>query len=779
MEGFYTFVTLAVFIPFIGMLTNLFYGKNLGPRGAGYLAATASCLSFVVALILYGALVSTSFEPGIVNLPLFSSWISIPSDGVDIPWQFRVDTLSVTMMLVITGIGTLIHIYAIGYMEGDSRFPRFIVYLNLFLFFMLILVTGNNFLVMFVGWEGVGLCSFLLIGFWFDKSQKHPTEGTVGWANSNAARKAFIANRVGDFGLLMAIFITFWTFGTLDYYKPNEDIHIHFEEEPLRFFEIEGIERLTGEAQTEYAPGEIGVFTQAEIWFNEGDHRVSFGTFDLSFETTVTIITLFLLLGVTGKSAQIPLFVWLPDAMAGPTPVSALIHAATMVTAGIYLSVRSNSLFYHSELTEFIIVLVGSATALTAGYMALAQWDVKKVLAYSTVSQLGFMVTAVGLGAYTAAMFHLVTHAFFKALLFLGSGSIIHGVEHGHHALHHGHGDDHHDDHGHHDEEPFDPQDMRNMGGLRHKMPITYWTYLIGALALAGVIPLSGFWSKDEILVDSFNVFFEDGQLKGAIALLTLFGAAGFTAFYVWRQVSLVFYGAPRTEAAAHAHESNRLMTVPLIILAIGSALIGFMNMPSGFPILTWLLGEHVFADWIEASVIHAHGGTFNIVLATIATIIAVGAIYAARNIYTDTAMKNVDIDPLEARNPALQPVIGLSAAKLYWDESYFRFIIYPFQRMARFLANVVDWRFWHDFVHEIIIFRGFQGIAAIASQPIDRVVVDGGFMGFARGIRNIGGQLRKIQTGYVRTYAFSLIVGVLFVIILILLPVLRDLVGV
>ncbi len=778
MEGFYTFVTLAVFIPFFGMLTNLFFGKSLGSRGAGVLASIASGLSFLVALILYLALVNSDFEPGIVNLPLFSSWIVIPSDGVDIPWQFRVDTLSVTMMLVITGIGTLIHIYAIGYMEGDSRFPRFFVYLNLFLFFMLILVTGNNFLVMFVGWEGVGLCSFLLIGFWFDKPEKHPTEGTVGWANSNAARKAFIANRVGDFGLLMAMFITFWTFGTLDYYKPHEEFHVHFEEEPLRFFEIEGIERLEGKEHHEYAAGEIGVFTQAEIWFHEGDHQVDFGTFSLSFETTVTIITLFLLLGVTGKSAQIPLFVWLPDAMAGPTPVSALIHAATMVTAGIYLSVRSNSFFYHSDVTEFIIVLVGSATALIAGYMALAQWDVKKVLAYSTVSQLGFMVTAVGLGAYTAAMFHLVTHAFFKALLFLGSGSIIHGVEHGHHALHH-HGHGHDDDHGHHDETPFDPQDMRNMGGLRHKMPITYWTYLIGALALAGVIPLSGFWSKDEIIVDSFNVFFEEGQLKGAIALLTLFGAAGFTAFYIWRQVCLVFYGTPRSEAAEHAHESSRLMTVPLIILAIGSALIGFVNMPSGLPILPSLLGEHVFANWLEESVIHAHGGSFNALLAIIATIVALGAIFTARSIYTDAAMKSVEKDPLEAQYPALQPVVELSAAKLYWDETYFRFIVYPFQRLARFLANVVDWQFWHDFVHDSIIFRGFQGAALIISQPIDRNVVDGGFMALARSVRNVGGQLRKIQTGYVRTYAFTLIAGVLFVIILILLPVLRDLVGI
>ena len=406
MEGYYTLVSLAIFVPFLGMLINLFFGGNLKEKTIGFIAVSASGFAFLVAVVLYIALLSGDFEGGIVNMPIVNSWIYIPSGGVDIPWQFRVDTLSVTMMLVVTGIGTLIHIYAIGYMHGDSRFPRFFVYLNLFLFFMLILVTGNNFLMMFVGWEGVGLCSFLLIGFWFDKDGKHPTEDTVGWANSNAARKAFIANRVGDFGLLMAMFIIFWTFGTLDYYKPNEEIHVHFEEETAaRFFEIEGVERLeehgAGEHHGEPEAGTIGVFTQAEYWFEAGDHEVNFGAFSMSFEATVTIITLFLLLGVTGKSAQIPLFVWLPDAMAGPTPVSALIHAATMVTAGIYLSVRSNSLFYHSDVTNIIIVLVGAGTALIAGFMALGQWDVKKVLAYSTVSQLGFMVTAVGLGAYT------------------------------------------------------------------------------------------------------------------------------------------------------------------------------------------------------------------------------------------------------------------------------------------------------------------------------------------------------------------------------------------
>ena len=772
MEGFYSAVSLAIFVPFVGMLINLFLGKNFGEKTVGFIAVGASSFAFIVALLLWGNLLATDFEPAIVNAPIISSWIQVPSAGVDIPWQFRVDTLSVTMMLVITGIGTLIHLYAVGYMHGDERFSRFFVYLNLFLVFMLILVTGNNFLVMFVGWEGVGLCSFLLIGFWFDKHQKHDTEGTVGWANSNAARKAFIVNRIGDFGFLMGIFLTFWTFGTLDYHKPNEDVHVHFDEGPAPVFEIED---LHGE-EHHIDLDEVGVFTKAEYWAHEG-HHVNFGPIDLDFETVVILITLFFLLGVTGKSAQIPLFVWLPDAMAGPTPVSALIHAATMVTAGIYLMVRSNSLYYIADFTSFIVAVVGCATALAAGFMALGQWDIKKVLAYSTVSQLGFMVAAVGIGAYAAAMFHLVTHAFFKALLFLGSGSVIHGVEHGHHHAHHHHGDDdHHDDHG----EEFDPQDMRNMGGLRKRMPITYLTYAIGSLALAGVIPFAGFWSKDEILVDAFNVGFDDGEFSGYLTLAFLFAAAGFTAFYIWRQVSLVFYGEPRTEAAEHAPESVRSMTIPLMILAIGSTLIGFMNVPSGFPILGSIFGVHKFADWLEASVIHAHGGSVNWALAIIATGVAVGAIYFARAIYTDNVNKTVleKGDPLE-QDQQTASIFALSNARLYWDESYFRFIVYPFQAIARFLANTVDWRFWHDFVHEKIIFQGFQGTADVMSQPVDRGLVDQGFLSIGYAIRRLAGRLRLTQTGYVRTYAFSVLFGALIVIVVILFPVLRDLLGI
>ncbi|MCI0711062.1 MAG: NADH-quinone oxidoreductase subunit L [Chloroflexi bacterium] len=778
MENFVTGVSLLIFIPLIGLLINLFFGKRLGERGVGLVAVGASFLTFIVSLLLWAALADMNYEATIVNMPIFTDWISIPSAGVDIPWQFRVDTLSVTMMLVVTGVGSLIHLYAVGYMHGDERFPRFFVYLNLFLFFMLILVTGNNFLMMFVGWEGVGLCSFLLIGFWFDRSQHHETDSTVGWYNSNAARKAFIVNRIGDFGLLLAMFLIWWTFGTLDYYKPQEDVHVHFEEEEAPVFSIEGLEEGAEEEYEDVTAlssraGQIGVFTQTEIWFEEGGHEIEVGPWTLDFETVILLITLFILLGATGKSAQIPLFVWLPDAMAGPTPVSALIHAATMVTAGLYLMTRSNSMFHHAEFTSFIVTMIGISTAFVAGFIALGQWDIKKVLAYSTVSQLGFMVTAIGLGAYAAAIFHLVTHAFFKALLFLASGSVIHGVEHGHHHVHeHGH-DVHH-------EEAFDPQDMRNMGGLAARMPLTYWTFVIGGLALAGVFPFAGFWSKDEILADSFVVGFEDGLVKGYLALAVLLLAAAFTGFYTWRLIRLTFHGAPRTEAAGHAPESVWTMTVPLLLLAIGSTLAGFLNIPDGFPLLGSLFGEHELTLWLEESVIHAHAGEFNFLLALLATGVALGAIAVAHNIYSPANVDDVREagDPLE-RDTQTASIFALSNAKLYWDETYYQYIVFPFQRASRFLGITLDWNLWHDFFHNNIIRDGFQGASELISYPLDRQVIDRGFLGIARSIQAAAGRLRTVQTGYVRTYALSVLFGAVLVVVVILLPVIRDLLGV
>ncbi len=764
MENFYNLVPLIVIIPAIGLLINLFAGKHLGEKGVGIVAVGASTGAFLVSVLLWIALVDTGFEAAVVNMPLLDGWIRIPSAGVEIPWQFRVDTLSVTMMLVVTGVGTLIHLYAVGYMHGDERFPRFFVYMNLFLVFMLTLVSGNNFLMMFVGWEGVGLCSYLLIGFWFDKPRGE------GWRNSDAARKAFIVNRVGDFGLVLGVLITFWTFGTLDYYKPHEEpLHVaaHGAEESAPVFAPDVPE--AGEA--EHAPsGPLGVFNQAQLWLEEGGHRVDFGLFSMSFEATLTVITLLFLLGATGKSAQIPLFVWLPDAMAGPTPVSALIHAATMVTAGVYMMVRSNVLFHASDTTSFVVTLIGAATALMAGFIAMGQWDIKKVLAYSTVSQLGFMVAAVGVGAYAAAMFHLVTHAFFKALLFLGSGSVIHGVEHGHHHVAHAHEGEHH-------AEPFDPQDIRNMGGLRHRMPVTYWTYLIGMLALAGVIPFAGFWSKDEILLDTLKLGTEQGRLDGYIGFVLLLIAAVFTAFYMTRQVALVFWGAPRTEAAAHASESSPTMTVPLVILAVLSVIGGLMNIPDGFPVLGSLFGVHELTSWLEHSVVYAHAGSFNFLLATVAVLLALAAIYAGRLVYNDRVLRTLRLDPLEA-DPRTSRAFALANAKLYWDEFYFKYIVYPFRDAAHWLADRLDWAFWHDFVHNEVIYGTFQRATRVLTEPVDRGLIDRAFNAIGETIRAAAARLRTIQTGYVRTYALSVLFGALLVMFIILLPVIRELLG-
>ncbi|MCA0458334.1 MAG: hypothetical protein LCI00_30500 [Chloroflexi bacterium] len=821
MENYPSLVTLILFIPLIGFLLNLFVGPRLGERLSSILGTTAALLSFVIAVLLWAYLRGSGYEAVVVNPPFLDGWIQIGTANVSIPWQMRVDTLSVTMMLVVTGVGSLIHIYAAGYMHGDPRFSRFFTYLNLFLFFMLILVTGNNFLMMFVGWEGVGVCSFLLIGFWFDRPNG------VGWKNSNAARKAMILNRVGDFGILTAVFLIFWTFGTLDYYRPGEIANVnagahgetseHGEAAPAEGEHGEAAATdshgetaaaTEGEAAAEDGHGtttsvvftnndhipteQLGVFGQAERMIQD-HHQVDFGPFSLPIETVLVLITLFMLLGATGKSAQIPLFVWLPDAMAGPTPVSALIHAATMVTAGVYMMCRSNVFFYNAELTSFIVAIVGATTAVMAGFVALGQWDIKRVLAYSTVSQLGFMVAAVGVGAYGAAMFHLVTHAFFKALLFLGSGSVIHGMEHGHHhAAHraHGHGhDDHghdtHDAHGdehgeeHHDDHDFDPQDMRNMGGLARRMPITFITYLIGTLALAGIFPFAGFWSKDEILADSWLKGLGAGSFLGSaggyIVFALLIAAAAFTAFYMWRQIEMVFFGQPRTEAADHAPESVFSMTFPLMVLAFLSIFGGFLNTPSNVLGLENIFTAHNFTTWLEHSLVHVHAAEFQPGIALAALALAIGAIFAARSIYGKGKSSNVaDHDPIADRVSGGATIFGLANARLYWDETYYRLFENPFNKASQFLANTLDWRFWHDYFHNTVIAKGFNGIAQLLSKPVDIGLIDGIVNGVGRLVRGISGGVRKVQTGYVRTYAISFMLGVVLVIVILILPALQ-----
>ncbi|MBC7810743.1 MAG: hypothetical protein H7175_06325 [Burkholderiales bacterium] len=513
------------------------------------------------------------------------------------------------------------------------------------------------------------------------------------------------------------------------------------------------------------------------------ERMVQFGSISLPLGTVIGLITFCFLIGAAGKSAQIPLFVWLPDAMAGPTPVSALIHAATMVTAGVYMMTRSNVLYHHAEVTSFIVTIVGASTALIAGFIAMGQWDIKRVLAYSTISQLGFMVAAVGVGAFGAAMFHLVTHAFFKALLFLGSGSVIHGIEHGHHEAHSqgGHGHDAHDEHAdehhdeHHEEAPFDPQDMRNMGGLRRRMPITYWTYVFGTLALAGIFPFAGFWSKDEILADSWLAGLFENNLGGYIALGLLLISAGFTAFYMWRQIEMVFHGEPRTEAADHAHESSPLMTIPLLVLGFFSLFVGFINTPTGVLGLSNIFGAHGLATWLEASVANLHIAEFQPLIALGALIIGLGAIFLARSIYGfNHALTKKGRDPLEARPESAQ-AFKLANARMYWDEAYDAIFVRPFQRIGYWLADKLDWAFWHDYVHDTVIWRGFVAIGDLLANPFDLGLIDGIVNGIGRLAQWISARGSRVQTGYVRTYAISVLLGVVVVILLLLLPMITN----
>lgn len=778
---------LLLVMPIIGMLFNIFVGRRLvdadrqrGEPIVGWFATAMTLTNFVIAILLFLSLSANHHEAQSVTL---FTWFNIPSAGFYIPWEMYIDTLSTVMMLVITGVGSLIHIYAIGYMHGDKDFAKFFVYLNMFIFFMLILVTGSSYLMLFVGWEGVGLCSFLLIGFWFDRPDG------VGLANNRAARKAFIANRVGDFAMILAMILLFWVFGSMQY--------------------------------------EV-VFEHAIDM--RGEMVTLFGT-AFPIGQVLSWITALFLMGAAGKSAQIPLYIWLPDAMAGPTPVSALIHAATMVTSGIYLITRSNVLFElvresHHLLfglitTNDLVALTGAATALFAGLIAFTQFDVKKVLAYSTVSQLGFMIAAVGMGAYVAGMFHLVTHAFFKALLFMGSGSIIHGMEHGHHHMHeHGHGhddhhgddhhgDDHHDDH--HDE--FDPQDMRLMGGLRKQMPWTFWTYMAGTLALAGIFPFAGFWSKDEILAHANYNGADNGVFIVVGWLLT--AAAFCTAFYMGRQIKMVFFGKPRSEVVQHVPESAPTMIFPLVVLAFASLLGGFLNTPyfsqdaaieagmADFALhseseevehsegeAAETEGEHAAAEgehaeeahdtgyflayehWLEYSIESFHLTEEGVVhmphtptwlvfsvaglstaLGVIALIVSIFVVYGRRPENAE------DRDPLQST-----PIWWMSVLPL--DTLFVKgFVERVFNPFSDWLAEKFDWAFWHDFFHDRIIRDTFVAAAEFLRDVLDPKGVDGVVNGAASTARRLADVLRLTQTGNVGNYALSLFLGVVAVV--------------
>ena len=726
---FFYLAPWVVFIPVIGLLLNVVFGRRLGERLSGTAASLASGLAFVVSVLLF---VSLQAHPEGATVVLLD-WIVI--GDLDLQWAFRVDSLSVTMMLVVSGVGTLIHVYAAGYMHYDVRYKeegasagayaRFFIYLNLFIAFMMTLVAGDNYLMLFVGWEGVGLCSYLLIGFWYNRSP----DGTLGLGNSEAAKKAFVVNRIGDFGILIAMFLVFWFFGSLQFDAVAEAV----------------------EQAAASVPGWV-----------------------------IPAIAIFMLLGVTGKSAQLPLFVWLPDAMAGPTPVSALIHAATMVTAGVYLVTRSFPIFEASAAAQTIVASVGAVTALFAATIAVGQYDIKKVLAYSTVSQLGFMVAAVGMGAYVAGMFHLVTHAFFKALLFLGSGSVILGVERGHHPLEStgdaAHGS--HNDHahsrkmdGHHSGEggdeapgtkhpsislresqaPFDPQDMRNMGGLRKRMPVTFWVYLIGMVALSGLPPFAGFWSKDEILADASHEF--------PLAYIVLTIAAFFTAFYMGRQIWMVFFGKPRSHAAEEAKESPALVTVPLMILALLSIFGGLINLPEITGAMHDLPYLHAFGHWLEHTLGEAaHVGEFEPQVALVSTGLALGAIGLSWLLYGRRPMREGATDPLQRM---LGPLFTAFNSKWWVDEFYGWLVIRPYRRLAAFLADNVDWQFWHDGFHDSFLAAGFRWLARTLAEPVDLGFVDRISAVLAEGTGWFSRFLGRAQSGFVRNYALAVFFGV------------------
>ena len=540
-------IGLVPLFPLVGFIINGFFGKKIGKGFSGAIASIAILASFGLAVGVFMEINASATKSQIVNL---FSWIN--SDTLSIPFSFLVDPLSCIFLLIITGIGFLIHIYSIGYMHHDEGFARFFTYLNLFVFFMLLLVLGNNYLIMFVGWEGVGLCSYLLIGFWFKNKEYN-----------NAAKKAFIMNRIGDLGFLLGIILIFFTYGTITY-------------------------------------GDV--FAKANMAGN----------------SVVTAIALLLFIGAMGKSAQIPLYTWLPDAMAGPTPVSALIHAATMVTAGIYMVVRSNIFYSISDDASMVVAVVGAITALMSAIIGCTQTDIKKVLAYSTVSQLGLMFLALGVGAYSTAVFHVTTHAFFKALLFLGAGSVIHAMS--------------------------GEQDIRKMGGLRKALPITYLTMGLATLAISGIPGFSGFFSKDEILM---HVYEENKTLWFIASITSLL-----TAFYMFRIFFLTFWTSFRgtEEQKHHLHESPKSMTFPLIVLAVLSVFGGLLGIPEV------LHGNNWISEFLSPVIERGHHITLShdqeYILMGIATAVAIVAIYTAYNVYQKSnvlpASNEKDMRPFE-----------------------------------------------------------------------------------------------------------------------------------
>ena len=611
-------VLVLLLAPFAGFLFNVFLGKKAGKNSVGIVGTLSVLVSFAVTLYFFNQIIQTKQA---IAIDLFD-WISI--EKFTISFGFLLDQLSLLWLLFVTGIGSLIHLYSISYMHDDEKVHSFFAYLNLFVFFMILLVIGSNLPMMFIGWEGVGLCSYLLIGFWY-KNQDF----------NDAAKKAFIMNRIGDLGFLIGIFIVGSLFNTLD-------------------------------------------FTALKTAISTTDH---------SNQLWITIAALALFIGASGKSAQIPLYTWLPDAMAGPTPVSALIHAATMVTAGIFMITRLNFLFDLAPSIQELIAYVGAATALVAATIALVQNDIKKVLAYSTVSQLGLMFLALGLGAYEIAVFHVITHAFFKACLFLGSGSVIHGL----------HGE----------------QDMRKMGGLKKAMPITFITMLIASLAIAGIFPLAGFWSKDEILMTAFhhNIGL---WIIGSIASIM-------TAFYMFRLIYLTFFNNFRgtEEQKHHLHESPSLITVPLIILAILSFFGGLISLPGH----SWL--NHYLEPLFSKTNHEEHVlGTTEYMLMAIATIGAIIGIAIAYKKY----LKNNTIPSEDAEITGFSKVLY---NKYYVDEVYEAVFVKPVNAISSFFRDSIE-------------------------TTLSSII-----FGFGKATNNLAIQGKKLHNGSVGLYLFGFVIGV------------------
>jgi NADH-quinone oxidoreductase subunit L len=631
-------LSLIPLFPFLGFLVNAAMGRRLPRAVSGGLASAAMLASFAVSAIAAVQLAGMEPADRVIETTLYT-WIASGDFRVDL--AFRLDPLSAVMILVVTGIGFLIHVYSTSYMheEVPSEYARYFSYLNLFASFMLILVLGASFLVMFVGWEGVGLCSYLLIGFWFAKKSA-----------SDAGKKAFVVNRIGDYAFIIGMLVIVTQFGTLDFRE---------------------------------VASAAGTMTQEN----------GFGILSLA--------TLLLFIGATGKSAQIPLYVWLPDAMEGPTPVSALIHAATMVTAGVYMIGRNAVLFGLTPETLLIVAVIGAATALLAGTIGLVQNDIKRVLAYSTVSQLGYMFLAMGVGAFGAGIFHLYTHAFFKALLFLGSGAVIHAL----------HGE----------------QDIRNMGGLKRYLPVTYWTFLIGSLAIAGVPGLAGFFSKDEILYETFH---EGHTILWTIGIVTSL----LTATYMFRLVFLTFHGEPRAAHHGHPHDAPPAMAIALIVLAAGSVLAGYIGVPHA------LGGHNTLGAWLAPS--FAPPGT---------------AVEAGGEVDTATELMLMLVSSLIAAG-------GIGLAVFLWlkRRDVPARLAERFAGVYRLLLN----KYYVDELYDAAIVRPVVGVSREGLwRGVDVRIIDGAVNGAGAIVAGGAWALRRLQTGSVRAYAGGVFVGAVLVI--------------